>query len=102
MLLNPYRFGMAASDLLLMAVAHSNAPYITIYNTADWSKLADPAVRPAGTGNGVAFNPSGTLMAVSCATTPFVTIYNTSDWSKLANPAVLPTNTGYGVAFSPV
>lgn len=56
MLLNPYRFGMAASDLLLMAVAHSNAPYITVYNTSDLSKLANPVNLPPSTALGVAFS----------------------------------------------
>ena len=39
-----------------MAVAHATSPYVTIYNTSDWSKVTNPSTLPAGTGNGVAFN----------------------------------------------
>ena len=84
---------------LRLAVAHATSPYITIYNTSDWSKVANPAVLPVNAANGVAFNPSGTLMAVAHATSPYITIYNTSDWSKVANPGSLPPDTGNGVAF---
>jgi hypothetical protein len=30
---------------------------VTIYNTSDWSKLANPGTLPAGTAYGIAFTP---------------------------------------------
>ena len=47
-------FGTDGSKL---AVGHDTSPYVTIYNTADWSKITDPAVLPTGPGWGVAFIP---------------------------------------------
>ncbi len=82
-----------------LAIGHDSLPYITIYNTSDWSKVDDPATLPTGTGRGVAFH--GSLLAVAHPITPFVTIYNTSDWSKIADPVVLPTGSANAVAFSP-
>jgi hypothetical protein len=88
-----------------MAVVHSGSPYLTIYKRSGdtFTKLANPAALPAGTGNGVAFSADGTYMAVAHLITPFVTIYKRSGdtFTKLANPAALPTSTGNGVAFYP-
>jgi hypothetical protein len=84
----------------MMAVAHDDSPYITIYNTSDWSKVDNPATLPSGRGYGVAFNSDGSMMAVAHYDSPYVTIYNTADWSKVANPATLPSGTGNGVAFN--
>jgi len=90
-----------------VAVSHANTPFVTAY---PWSsngfgaKFANPATLPAGTGNGVAFNPSGNAVAVAHATTPFVTAY---PWSasgfgtKFADPSTVPAGTGFGVTFSP-
>ena len=95
-------YGCAFSpDGALLAVAHNASPYINIYNTSDWSKVANPATLPTGASNGCAFSPDGALLAVVHSTSPYITIYNTSDWSKVANPATLPTGIGYGCAFSP-
>jgi WD40 repeat protein len=90
-------------DGALLAVAHAVNPYITIYNTSDWSKVANPAQLPPtnAAGYGCAFSPDGALLAVAIQFSPYIFIYNTSDWSKVANPAQLPSSTGNGCAFSP-
>ena len=96
-------FSSAAGGTALsttMAVAHSSSPYVTIYNTSDWSKVSNPSTLPSGTGLGVTFNSDGSLMAVAHSGSPYATIYNTSDWSKVSNPSTLPPNTGIGVAFN--
>ena len=93
------------ADSKFLAVAHDTTPFVTIYDqTGDtFTKLADPAALPAGTGYGVAFSADGTYMAVAHNTTPFITIYKRSGdtFTKLANPATLPAATGRGVAFYP-
>jgi hypothetical protein len=55
-----------------MAVAHVNSPFVTIYNTSDWSKIANPSTLPTGHGTGVDFSPDGTKMAVSHFTSPYM------------------------------
>jgi len=88
-------------DGSLLAITHSTSPYVTIYNTSDWSKVTDPGTLPTGTGCGAAFSPDGSLLAIAHTTSPFVTIYNTSDWSKVTDPGTLPAGDGQGAAFSP-
>ena len=90
-----------------VAVGYNTSPFVSVY---PWSsvgfgtKFPDPATTPTGTGNGVAFSPSGTEFAVAHSTSPFVSAY---PWSgsgfgtKFTNPATLPTGIGNGVAFSP-
>ena len=101
-----YQTGGALKNNAL-AVAHSTTPFVTAY---PWSgsgfgvKFTDPATLPTGTGNGVAFSPSGDALAVGHSTTPFVSAYPWSVYgfgTKFTNPSTLPTNTGNGVAFSP-
>jgi DNA-binding beta-propeller fold protein YncE len=69
----------------------------------DPTKLADPATLPTGTGEGCAFDPTGTYLAVAHSNSPYITIYKRSGdtFTKLADPATLPTNNGYGCAFDP-
>ena len=68
-------------DGTLLAVAHGGSPYITIYNTSTWTKLANPSVLPSNTANGCAFSPDGTLLAVAHGGSPYITIYDTSTWA---------------------
>ena len=82
-------------------MAHNGAPYITIYNTADWSKLPNPSVLPPSTGNGCAFSPDGSKLAVAHNGAPYITIYNTAGWSS--RPAsFFPLGDQRHVAFSAV
>jgi hypothetical protein len=64
-----------------LSVAHSNTPFITIYQRsgATFTKLADPATAdlPTGTGLAVAWSPNGEFLSISHAITPFITIYQT-------------------------
>ena len=63
-------------DGSLLAVAHAGSPYITIYNTSTWAKLANPSALPSNNANGCAFSPDGTLLAVAHGVSPHITIYN--------------------------
>ena len=50
--------GRFSPDGSKMAVAHWGSPYITIYNTSDWSKITDPTELPStSSGKGVVFSP---------------------------------------------
>ena len=68
-------------DGSLLAVAHNSSPYITIYNTSDWSKVANPAQLPPGAAYGCAFSPDGSLLAVAYNSSPYITVYDTSTWA---------------------
>jgi WD40 repeat protein len=46
-----------APDGSLLAIAHQGSPYITIYETATWTKIADPGTLPSGTALCVTFSP---------------------------------------------
>ena len=70
-----------SSDGTLLAVAHLSSPYITIYDTSTWAKLANPSTLPTNTAYGCEFSPDGTLLAVAFYNYPYRTIYNTSTWA---------------------
>ncbi len=58
---------------------------------------------PAGSGDGIAFSPSGSDVGIAHATTPFVSIYPWSSGgygTKYANPTTLPTSAGQAIAFT--
>ncbi len=87
------------------AVAHYEAPFITIYkrNGDTFTKLAAPAVTPTGVAHCVAFSPDGNYLAVGHYPSPLITIYkrNEDTFIKLADPANLPADMVWGIAFSP-
>jgi WD40-like Beta Propeller Repeat len=95
-------FAVALSpDNSKLGIASQASPYVNIYKTSDWTKIANPAVLPPAQAQGIAFSPDGSKLAVSHNNTPFLTVYNTADWTKIPSPAALPPGGGYGVAFSP-
>ncbi len=77
-----------------LAVAHSDSPYLTVYN---WSagfgaKVSDPAVPPDSVGICIAWSPDGAYLAVADGASPVLNIW---EWSagfgtKLGQPAVEP------------
>ena len=77
--------------------------YDPVYVKVAGTKLSNPATLPTGTGNGVAFDLTGTCLAVVHNGNPYITIYkrNGDTFTKLSNPATLPTGIGNGVAFDP-
>ena len=93
-----------SSDGVYMAVAHTGAPYLTIYkrNGDVFTKLADPATLPTSNAYGVAFSQDTTYLAVAHTSAPHVTIYKRSGdvFTKLADPATIPFNAGTAVDFS--
>lgn len=94
--------GMSLSpDGAYLACAHATSPYITVYRTSDWVKLANPSTLPTSTANGCAWHPSGAYLAVAHNTSPFVTLYSFSGevLTKLADPSTLPAGSCNGVAW---
>lgn len=90
----------------LLAAAHSTTPFVSIYETTGYTKLANPSALPAGNGRAVAFNLAGTLLAVGCATTPFIKVYNVtsitdpSTWTAVSGISALAGQVN-DLAFSP-
>ena len=85
----------------LLAVCGSS-PYISLYRTSDWVKLANPASLPTAHTYALEFSPDGSTLAMASDPSPILTLYNTSTWAKLTTPAGLPTGvTGQSMAFSP-
>lgn len=82
----------------LVAVGSTSAPYLKLYNTADWSVVAGPAQSAAI--YSVAFSDDDSKLALGTATAPRLKLYNTSDWSSI--PVALPPTSGTtsGLAFS--
>lgn len=81
------------------AVAHINSPYLTLFNTSDYSTKAGPAITPTGSTRGVAYRPDGSMLAVTMLTAPYVRLYD-ANLAKLTDPAILPTGGGHSIAFS--
>ena len=82
-----------------MAVTHRFSPYVTIYNTSDFSKVTNPSVLPGAYGRDVTFNHDGSLLVVAYDGGD-VYIYDTSDWSRVTGPATPIGSLTKGVAFN--
>ena len=95
----------AAGKNQFIAVAHSTSPFITVYpwsSSGFGSKFSNPATLPTGSGQRVAFSPSGNAVAVAHGNSPYITAYPWSSsgfGTKFSNPATLPTGSGQRVAF---
>ena len=98
-----FLFGNNLFATSFVVITHNTTPFVTAYpwSSGFGTKYANPATLPAGTGNGVAFSPSGNDVVIAHNTTPFVTAYPWSSGfgTKYANPTTLPAGTGRGVAF---
>lgn len=86
-----------------LAISHVSTPYVSVYpfTTGFGSRYSNPATLPTGTGNGLAFSPSGTLLAIAHDNSPYISLY---PWSagfgvKYADPSTLPAFNGLAVAF---
>ena len=79
-------------DGSLLAVEHQGSPYITIYNTSTWTKLANPSTLPSNTAYGCAFSPDGSLLAVAHTNSPYITVYDTSTWAAESGFSFIGTN----------
>lgn len=83
-----------------LAVAGGSSPGLTVYNTADWSKIAHGATF-AGTPRKCAFNNDGSLLAVVYNSySPYLTVLNTATWSPVAISGGNPASSANGCAFS--
>lgn len=83
----------------IAAFGSTGSPYLTLYNTADWS-LITPPTQP-GAIYSVAFSPDGTKLAVGSSVAPRLRLYNTADWSAIAIAEPPSPGTTNAVAFSP-
>lgn len=96
------------SDGVYVAIAHANAPFLTIYKRsgdtlAKLPDVADPP--PSGTFNdaeGVAFSPDGIYLAVATPNSPFLALYKRDGdtFTRLPNPSVLPPGQASSTSFS--
>lgn len=93
-----------------MAIAHENAPYITVFNTYGvfWGAVTAPSILPTGNGRGVSWSPDGKHLAVAHANSPYLTVYRFDNpitasptFTKLTSPVTLPTGDAYCIEWSP-
>ena len=95
--------GWLASSVV--AVAHSTAPYITVYpwSSGFGTKYANPATAVTTTGRDVVFNPAGDVIAVAMnsGAMPFNSyVWSSGFGTKYADPTGSAYN-GKGLAFHP-
>lgn len=87
-------------DGKLLAVAHASAPFLTVYDTADWSKKTLSGGNPPGAVKDIAFSPDSKYLACACdSASPRLVIYDTTDWSKKTGVPT-PPSASKTVAFS--
>lgn len=87
-------------DGTMLAVAHSAAPFLTVYDVATWTKKTLSGGGPAGALRGISFSPDSSMLATICdVSTPRLVVYRTSDFVKLSG-IPQPTSNGRAVAFS--
>jgi len=84
-----------------VAVAHKNAPYLTVYSVSGdtYTKLADPSVIPGGECFDVDISDDGTYIAVAGGSAPRYMVYKRSG-STLTKLPDLPDLPGTGSSFS--
>lgn len=88
-----------------MVIACNSDPKLYFYKrTGDnFTKLADPAVVPAGpAGGGARFSPDGNFVAVTHTSGGFLSIYSRSGdtFTKITNPATVIATNGTAVAWN--
>lgn len=98
---------MAISNISLV-VGHNTSPGISAYQWTSGSgfgtKYANPSSLPSGNGNGVSFNPDGTVVVIATATSPYVAAYKWSSagfGTRYSDPSTPVSGIGYDAAFSP-
>jgi hypothetical protein len=85
----------------LLAIAHNNSPYLTIYDMINYDLYLDKQlVKPLGGCRSLDFSNDGKYLAVSHNNFPYLTVYNTGDWTQVTID-VPPTNYCNTVKFSP-
>jgi WD40 repeat protein len=102
-----YANGISFSpDGTILAIAHDDAPYLTMYEDIDgvWTKMANvTGGNPAGKGLSVSFSPDGTILAIAHDGAPCLTMYEDIDgvWTKMSDVlAEIPSGNGLAVSFS--
>jgi len=82
-------------------VGTNTSPYLTVYDTSDWSQITLAGGAPAGAIlYACRFSPDGTKLAVGHSGSPYVTVYNVADWSKITLAGGNPPAPGYGLGWS--
>jgi hypothetical protein len=95
--------GSSASGFI--ALAHFSGSFVVVYpfSSGFGVRVANPATLPTGTGNDVAFNPTGTAIAMAQGGYPYVSAY---PWAagfgtKYSDPTTVPPDQANSVTFSP-
>jgi len=70
-------------------IAHDASPWLTTYNTNDFSAASGPAIAQAIEYATLKFSPSGTYLAVGLTASPYLAVYDTSDWSRITLTATI-------------
>ena len=107
-------YGVAWSpDERLLAVAHDDSPFVTIYSRDGdtFTKLNNPSTLPGSTGRSVDFSSNGQFLAVGTLLSSYLNVYerdgdtftNLESGTDALTDDVInpPTGTSWGVAFSP-
>ena len=66
-----------------LAIASGTTPFLTIYNTSDWTVVAGTPTL-AGTGRALSFSPNGTWLAIGHTGGRGITVLTTSNWTAVA------------------
>lgn len=82
-----------------IAVGHSGSPYLTVFNTSNWSTVT-LGTAVGSSVSGVAFSPSGGHLAVGISSYPYICVYETATWTKITALSPMGGN-GAALAWSP-
>lgn len=82
-------------------LGRNTAPHITIYDTSDWSIIANPSYVPLSDLKVLEFNADGSKLHCGIQGAPYFFTYNVSDWTVDTAPAELPIQLVYAMKLSP-
>lgn len=88
-------------DGTMLAVGISSSPFLIVYATATWERLAISGGNPAGIVRDISWSADGTRLALAHSTSPYITVYTVATWAKVSITGGLPPGNGYGVSWSP-
>ncbi len=96
------RGGAFSPDESIFIAVHSGSPFMTVYETENWTKLTGTPTLPL-TGYNVSFNPDGSKVAIGHAgSARRMSVYLTDSWTLDPDaPIVTAGTTGWCAEFSP-
>lgn len=69
-----------------LVFAHATSPYLTVYDTNDWSKIADPSTIPSAICYGIAASDDGSEFTITTSGTEQLLRYKSSSLEVMALP----------------